>query len=171
MTSLISSTIKNRDKPNDIFYTPISLVNVHLNLIDEYVANGNIIYDPFFGDGKYFNNFKFNKNNTYKWSEIVLNKDFFDFNEPVDVIISNPPYSCIDRVLEHSVKLNPHTISYLIGQGNLTTRRIEYMEKNGYLLDKIFFTKVFKWYGMSLICIFTKNLKGCKIMYDRVVHK
>ena len=171
MTTLVSTNIKKREKSNDVFYTPLTLVNAHLKLLDEYVEEGDVIYDPFFGDGKYFNNFKYEKNNTHKWSEIVLGKDFFDFNEPIDVIISNPPYSFIDRVLEQSVKLNPHTISYLIGHGNLTTKRIEYMEKQGYSLDKIFFTKVFKWYGMSVICIFTKNKKGCQILYDRIVHK
>jgi hypothetical protein len=37
----------------------------------------------------------------------------------------------IDKVLEKSVSLNPRIISYLIGYGNVTTKRLEYMELKG----------------------------------------
>jgi hypothetical protein len=76
----------------------------------------------------------------------------------------------IDKVLEHSVKLEPRVISYLIGVSNLTAKRIEYMEKNGYNITKLHMCKVYKWYGMSLIVVFEKN-KPSIITYDRVVWK
>ena len=76
----------------------------------------------------------------------------------------------IDKVLEHSVSLNPRIISYLIGQGNLTTKRIEYMNSKGYGLVSIHMLKVFKWYGMSYITTFEKN-KSNIITFDRTIHK
>ena len=72
-----------------------------------------------------------------KWEKIFLN-----ITKKIDMIISNPPFSQIDNVFEKSVMLDPHTISYLIGAMNLTTRRIAYMEKNGYKLVKFHLTKV-----------------------------
>jgi ABC-type polysaccharide transport system permease subunit len=75
----------------------------------------------------------------------------------------------IDKVLEKSVSLNPHTISYLIGQNNLTCKRIEFMNNSGYYLDKMFFTKIWKWFGMSAIVVFTKKSNNNCIDFDRIV--
>jgi hypothetical protein len=171
MTSEISHSIKNKVKPNDVFYTPLSLIQIHLELVREFVKENDIIFEPFYGDGRYYDKFNcFNKNTTHEWTEICLDRDFFTYDKNVDVIISNPPYSCIDKVLEKSVSLNPHTISYLIGHHNLTNKRIEFMNNAGYSLVKLHFTKVNKWYGMSLICVFTKGGTNC-ISYDRTIHK
>jgi hypothetical protein len=170
--SVINTTIKKREKANDVFYTPLALVRVHLNIVKEYVCNGDVVFDPFFGTGNYYNTYpEIFTSNPFDFTEIEMDKDFFDYDKKVDVIISNPPYSMMDKVLEKSVSLEPHTISYLIGQNNLTCKRIEFMNKQGYYLDKLFFTKVFKWFGMSAIVVFTKkSVKNC-IEYDRTVWK
>lgn len=163
----ISHNIKKKEIPNDVFITPIELAKNHINHIENKTEY--IWYDPFKNDGSYFNNFP--ANNTKKWSEILLyDKDFFEFNENIDVICSNPPYSIIDKVLEHSVKLNPKIISYLIGVNNLTARRVEFMEKNNYFITKLVMLKVYKWFGMSYIVIWEKNKKPI-LDYDRVVYK
>ena len=86
----------------------------------------------------------------------------------MDIICSNPPYSIIDKILEKSVALNPRVISYLIGVNNLTAKRIEYMENNGYGLKKIHMCKVWKWFGMSFIVQFEKGEKSC-MSFDRIV--
>ena len=171
MKSIESHKIKHRKSANDKFYTPIDLVKNHLQYVNEYVAENDTIYDPFYGTGNYFNTYPeiFDKNNTFVNTEIEQGTDFFEYNEKVDMIVSNPPYSMIDRVLAKSVELDPHTISYLIGQHNLTNKRIEYMNNNGYYLDKLFFTKVFEWYGMSAIVVFTKKANKNCIDFDRKV--
>ena len=167
----LNDNIKKRESANDVFYTPVDLVKIHLNYIKNYVDENDIIYDPFFGTGNYYNNYNeiFDKNNTFDYSEITLGKDFFEYNKDVNIICSNPPYSIIDKVLHKSVSLNPHTISYLIGSNNLTNKRIEYMNNNGYYLDKMYFTKIYKWFGMSLIVVFTKKSKKNCVDYDRTV--
>jgi hypothetical protein len=168
--SEIAHSIKHRATPKDVFYTPADLVQVHLDLVKPYIRDGDVIYDAFYGKGAYYNAFpSVFKNSTFQFSEIEMGKDFFEFNESIDAIVSNPPYSMIDKVLEKSVALDPHTISYLIGFHNLTTKRIEYMNQQGYGLVVLHLTKVMKWYGMSVICIFCKGGSNC-ISFDRKVH-
>jgi len=163
MNSIISTKIKQRTIPNDIFITPPKLAKTAIDMID---YNENDIWlDPFKNDGSYYNQFP---NNNKKWCEILQNKDFFDFDEPVEIICSNPPYSCIDKVLLKSVALKPRVIQYLLGINNLTAKRLEFMEKNNYGLTKIHICKVFKWYGMSCIFQFEKDKKSI-ISFDRYV--
>lgn len=171
--NIIANSIKLKPKPNDIYYTPILLVKKHLEFIKEYVEENDIIFDGFFGSGNYYNTYPlvFDKNNTFDWTEIELGKDFFEYDKKVNVIVSNPPYSLIDKIYKKSIELEPHTISFLIGQMNLTCKRIEYMNDNGYFLDKILFTKVYSWFGMSMIVVFTKkSTKNC-IDFDRTIWK
>lgn len=165
MISSTSTNIKTRKTPNDVFITPLELAKNHIDYI-EYLPQ-DIWYDPFKNNGSYYNQFP---NENKKWSEILDDKDFFVFNEKCDIICSNPPYSMIDKVLEKSVSLSPHTISYLIGINNLTSKRIEYMENNDYYITKIHLCKVYKWYGMSCIVVWEKDKKSI-IHYDRIVWK
>jgi hypothetical protein len=165
MDTSISHNIKHRQSPNDVFYTPPAVVDIHLSMIEHYP--GDTWLDPFKGKGAYFDKYPSDLKN---WCEISEGRDFFAYNEQIDVIVSNPPYSLIDDVLEHSVELGARVISYLIGQNNLTARRIEYMNKKGYGLAKLHMTKIYKWYGLSYIVVFEKGASNC-ISYDRVVHR
>ena len=60
----------------------------------------------------------------------------------------------------------------VIGFANITTRRLEIMENAGYTCVEFHLTKVFKWYGMSLLIVWVKDTeKKSVIGYDRKVHK
>ncbi len=161
--SITSHNIKQRETPNDVFITPLKLAKYNIDMIE--YNKDEIWYDPFKNNGSYYNQFP-NENN--KWSEILEERDFFTFDEKVDIICSNPPYSMINKVLEKSVELKPRIISYLIGINNLTPKRLEYMENNGYYITKLHMCKVFKWYGMSMIVVWEREKKGI-ISFDRVV--
>jgi len=165
MTSNVSHKIKKRSLANDVFITPLELAFKNICMIED---DNYVWYDPFMNSGSYFHQFPDN-GKQHLWSEILENKDFFEFVGNPDVICSNPPYSCIDKVLKKSVELKPKYISYLIGQGNLTARRIEFMNVNGYYLQKIHMCKVFKWYGMSYIVVFKKGDGENVISFDRVI--
>ena len=158
-----SHNIKQRETPNDVFITPLKLAKYNIDMIE--YNEDEIWYDPFKNNGSYYNQFP---NESKKWSEILEEKDFFTFDEKVDIICSNPPYSMINKVLEKSVELKPRIISYLIGINNLTAKRLEYMENNGYYITKIHMCKVFKWYGMSMIVVWEREKKAI-ISFDRVV--
>lgn len=164
--SQINTNIKKREKPNDIFITPIDLALLHINSIN---ANINDVwYDPFKNSGNYFNQFP---TENKKWSELLEGKDFFDFNEKVDVICSNPPYSILETILDKCIELQPRIISFLIGFQNLTAKRLEKMENAGYKIVYFHLTKVFKWFGMSLIVTWEKTDKKSIINFDRKVWK
>ena len=160
-----SHKIKKRKKPNDIFITPLKLALLHINLIDYNIND--IWLDPFRNSGSYYNQFP---TDNKKWCEILEDRDFYDFNEEIDIICSNPPYSELDKIINHSIKLNPRIISYLIGINNLTTRRIEIFNNAGYGLYKIHMTKIWTWFGMSIIVVFEKNKENC-INYDRIIYR
>ena len=171
MDSKNSHKIKDRKKPNDVFITPQELAKKHIDIVSSFRTKGEW-YDPFRNSGSYYEQFP---TDNKVWSEILYGRDFFEHKEKTTIICSNPPYSCIDKVLEHSVSLNPYIISYLLGVNNITTKRIEFMEKNGYYIKNMFMTKVFKWYGMSFLITWVKGnnednatQKGI-INYDRKV--
>ena len=161
--SITSHNIKQREIPNDVFITPLKLAKYNIDMIE--YNEDEIWYDPFKNNGSYYNQFP---NENKKWSEILEERDFFTFDEKVDIICSNPPYSMINKVLEKSVDLKPRIISYLIGINNLTAKRLEYMENNGYYITKLHMCKVFKWYGMSMIVVWERDKKAI-ISFDRVV--
>jgi len=156
--------IKKRENPNDVFITPKILAKKHIDMID--YEEDDVWYDPFKNTGNYYNQFP---NDNKHWSEILEGQDFFEFDRKVDIICSNPPYSMINKVLEKSISLNPRVISYLIGMGNLTAKRIETMNNAGYGLKKVRMLKVRSWYGMSFIVHFEKDCDNC-IEIDRTIY-
>lgn len=167
-----ATAIKSREVANDVFYTPHNLVNIHVEMVKNYVKEDDNILDPFYGDGRYYDAYStYYPNNKKDFTEIQLGRDFFEYDKPAEVIISNPPYSLLDKVLEKCVSLNSRVISFLISQHNLTPKRMEYMASKGYKVAGFFMTKVKEWFGFSIIITFVKdeNLKDC-ITYDRKVY-
>jgi hypothetical protein len=164
----ISNSIQKKIKQNDIRYTPITLVERHIEHIKDLIEFGDVIYEPFAGKGVYVNHLreKF-PNNQIEQTEIETGTNFFLFNESVDIIISNPPYSCMDKVLEHSVKLKPKIISYLIGYLNLTPRRVKFMNDNGFFIERMFVCKIRSWFGISCIITFSNQIDKNIIEVER----
>ena len=81
---------------NDELYTPIPLVVECIKYV--YLVPVDVVLDSAYGTGNFYNNYpSFTKN--------LYTEDFFNFNEKVDWIITNPPYSKIDKYLEHSCKI------------------------------------------------------------------
>jgi hypothetical protein len=159
---------QKRTKSNDVYYTPESLVRIHLAFIK--AQPGERILEPFAGQDAYFKLFpEYFKECKYFWTEIERGRDFFNWNAPVDIIVSNPPFSKIKQVLEKSVSLSPRIISYLIGHMNLTTSRLEFMNKHNYGLVGIHFANVRQWFGGSVILVFEKD-KPNIVSYDRKAH-
>jgi hypothetical protein len=168
MKSSISTTIKHRKSPKDVFYTPQAVAKTHIAMIK--TTADEVWYDPFKGAGAYYNNFP--KDNKKEWSEIAENRDFFAFEGHVDIICSNPPYSMIDKVLEKSISLKPRIISFILLHGGMTPRRLEMMKKAGYGLIGLYQCKVYSWYGMSEAYTLElgKDFDHCAIQWDRTVH-
>jgi len=152
MKSKTAHNIKHRLKSNDEFYTPRKLANKLFNLVP--LKDSDVIMDNAYGTGNfYFRGLK--------------SKDFLNDSREVDWYITNPPYSFLDEWLRKSCQAKKG-FAYLFGINNLTAKRIEGCEKEGFFITKIFLCKVFKWFGMSAFIIWEKNKKGI-INYDRIV--
>lgn len=97
----------NGNKPNDDILTP---VEISKKIIEMFNITGKIL-DPFKGSGSFYNQFP--DNCLKDWCEIKEGKNFFKYFNKVDWIISNPPYSILDEVLEHSFKIADNVV-YLL---------------------------------------------------------
>ena len=120
--SKTATNIRSRKTSNDVFITPIEISKQHINMIDEKYKH-DIWFDPFKNNGSYYNHFP--ETCQKKWTEILEDKDFFLFNDKVDVICSNPPFSVINAVLKKCIELQPNVIALLFGVLNLTPRRLK----------------------------------------------
>jgi len=89
----------------DVVYTPVS---VAIDIIT-WLSPSGVCLDPCKGDGAFLHNLPIGS----KWCEITEGLDFFDFNEEVDWIIGNPPYSIFEDWLRHSFELAPN-VCYLV---------------------------------------------------------
>ena len=171
MSSSTSHKIKSRTTGNDVFITPRKLAKLHIDMIPQKYISWNAGWlDPCKNDGSYYDQFPESVAEDY--CEILEDEDFFlrQIHDYDSVIIGNPPYSILDAWLKHTIALEPDCFSYLIGQGALTTRRMEWIEKAGYTITRLHLTKVYKWYGMSYIIVCEKGADlPQKITMDRTV--
>tara|TARA_R110000787_G_C13200387_1_gene423976 strand:- start:39 stop:632 length:594 start_codon:yes stop_codon:yes gene_type:complete len=123
--------IARREVANDVFITPLSLAKIQIDLIKSDECD--IWMDPFKNNGSYYKQFPESWIVQHQWTEILEGRDFFTYEGHVDIICSNPPFSLINKCLEKFIELSPRVISILVGALNITPRRMEMMEKAGYV--------------------------------------
>ena len=152
MKSSIAHKIKHRTIANNDFYTQKKLANILFTKID--TENCSVL-DNAYGTGNFY--FKGDYTN-----------DFYGITKKYDWLITNPPYSHLDKWFEYSCEIAQRGFAYLLGIHNLTPRRIEMCEKKGFFITKIYLCKVFKWFGISAFVVWEKNKKSI-IEYDRIV--
>ncbi len=92
-------------KPRDVVYTPDKIAAA---VVWHFAPTGRVL-DPCAGSNRAF----WRHMPGADWCEIEEGKDFFDWKEPVDWIVGNPPYSVMNRWLEHSFALADNVV-YLI---------------------------------------------------------
>lgn len=83
--------------PNDVVFTPDWLAKQICGMFD---IVGKVL-EPCKGEGAFL---KYLPENAL-WCEIVDGKNFYDFYEKVDWIVTNPPYSDFNRFLDHCFDL------------------------------------------------------------------
>ena len=91
----------------DVVYTPDW---VAADMVDFFKPSGRIL-EPCKGDGVFLKYLS-----TAEWCEIQEGRDFFAWDEHVDYIISNPPYSLFKEFLRHGISVANHVI-YLVPLG------------------------------------------------------
>jgi hypothetical protein len=82
---------------NDVVFTPQPIAEQIVRWAN---PKGKCL-EPCMGEGVFFNLLPEPRD----WCEITKGRDFYDYLERVDWIVTNPPYSDFDRFLEHSFEL------------------------------------------------------------------
>jgi hypothetical protein len=166
-----ANLIRKREVRNDKYYTPESLVRIHLSKLEER-EKSLLIFEPFRGKGAYFNLFpEYFPNSFYQWREIDENQDFFDYRGEPDIIVSNPPFSILDRVFERCYELNPKIISFVLLQHAVTPCRIRRANEAGYFVTDYHLTRVDRWFGCAVILTLSREVERNLISFDCTKHK
>ena len=155
--------VRHRTSAQDRFYTPPCVVNTCVKMVTDFV-NKNIEndvadmiwFEPFKGAGAFYNQFPCHQENK-RWTEIDLGRNFLEFNEEVDIICTNPPFSILNEVFEKIVKLDAPIVLLLIGVMNLTKNRYHIMEDAGYKIVKIHFCDIKGWFGINQCVMWVKD--------------
>ncbi len=151
--SEIVRNIQNRQKANDLIYTPKKVAIEMINMCN--IKENDKVLDCSLGGGIFFNNFpKCNKD----WCEIEKGRDFFKYTEgkKYDWVIGNPPYSLWTKWLEHTCKIT-NKFCYIFGVYNLTPARVGNILEKGFGITKITLCKVDWWFSPSFLVVFEKN--------------
>jgi len=152
MKSDVAHKVRYRKHARDIFYTPVNLAKILVDFVP--IREGDSVLDPCKGDGAFYNNFP---DYVIKdWCEIEEGKDFFDQDFTFDWCVSNPPYSIINPWLEKTCEVCETGFAYLFGLLNVTSKRIEFINEQGFGLTKIYLFKIFEWFGESCFMVFEK---------------
>lgn len=154
--------LKDKENPNDKVMTPDGLA---LKLIEMTpLKQGDIVLDGFSGKDAFYSQYP--SSVTKKWCEIDKGRDFFKWDKQVDWVgPTNPPYSKIKKVLEHSCQIADKGIAFLIGVMNMGPGRIKMLEDNGFGITRFHLCNVKGWFGKSLFFVAEKGKKSI-ISYD-----
>ena len=99
----------------DVVYTSINIASD----IVGWCQPAGLCLDPCAGDFAFFNALPDPK----LWCELGRGRDFFDFDEQVDWIVGNPPYSIFEEWLEHSFSLASDVV-YIIPTNKVFQRTL-----------------------------------------------
>lgn len=103
--SFFDSAFTGEVNPNDIVFTP---KGVAAAIVDIFKPNGKCV-DPCKGNGAFLEFLPKDSD----WCEIREGKDFFEYRDKVDWLVSNPPYSLWDEWLDHSFEIADNCV-YLV---------------------------------------------------------
>ena len=107
--------IPTNTKREDCVQTPVDLA---LDIMNHFKPSGNVL-DPCKGKGNFiqaYENYNLikqlegNEGIKWTWCETLENKDFFDFQERTDWIITNPPYSKMRKFIQHSMEVSDNIV-------------------------------------------------------------
>lgn len=113
---------------NDVVMTPIPLAE---RLVSHFKPTGKGL-EPCCGCG---NILQFLSDSD--WCEISLGRDFFDYNEKVDFVFTNPPWSKFRAFLKHAMEISDE-IYVLITVNHLWTKaRLKDISSHGFGIKEI----------------------------------
>lgn len=118
----------SRKSKSDEFYTPFYAVEA----IIEYLPKDKIYWLPFDKEWSAFTQVLKSNDIKYEISHIDNNEDFFTY-EPKnwDIILSNPPFSIKDKILERAYSFNKPFLLLLPVESLQGVKRFDLFQENG----------------------------------------
>lgn len=140
---------KQVEKDPSIVMTKPEMAKHLINLIQ--YEEGEVWLEPARGDGGFYNNFPTNVVGRY--CEINEGSNFLEYTEPVDVVISNPPF--VPRKLfwdfmTKSMQIARKNIYWLINLSSLnvfTPKRLLEMKDAGWFIQRFHIVSDKRWFG------------------------
>lgn len=120
---------------NDRVMTPDSLA---LDIVKHFMPFGTKCLEPCKGEGAFIRAFE-NFGISPEWCEIDQGKDFFEYKEKVDWIITNPPFSILSDFLEHSLKSADNVVFLCLGNALFFKKRIRLINQANFGFKEIVF--------------------------------
>lgn len=155
-------TQPNKDyKSNDCIMTPEYLAKT----IVEYFKPSGILLEPCKGTGVFYKLLSKQPYSTCNYCEIREGKDYFNYKDKVDWIVTNPPWSKMRSFLYHSMELADNIV-FLVTINHLWTKaRLRDMKQLNFGIKEILMipekTKDFPQTGFRCAAIhLQKNYKG-----------
>ena len=144
--------IPTNTKREDCVQTPITLAK---QLVEHFKPVGKIL-EPCKGEGNFLGVLP----KDTLWCEILEGKDFFDFNEKVDWIITNPPYSKMRKFIQKSMDVADNIV-FLTTINHLWLKaRLRDIEEKGFGIKEIMLfdtPKTFPQSGFQIGCFYLKK--------------
>lgn len=157
MYSSHCSKIKaNPDKNKDKVYTPPEVAEDCFNFIKYKLNKEHILFEPFYGKGAFYDLFG---DNPKHYTEIDMGLDFFEIDDNIktDWIITNPPYSIMNNVLDKFFKMkNLKGFGLLVNNLTTTPPRLRRMEDAGFYPTDLYIFKIKSWFGYQYFWFFEK---------------
>ena len=136
-------------KDKNIVMTKPEMARYLISCID--FVEGEKVLDPCLGEGAFYENLP--QNVIKDWCEINKGKDFMNYFEECDVVISNPPF--VPRKLfwefnEKAMRVARRKIYWLINMASLnvfTPKRLEFMKDHKWFIQSLNIVNDKRWYG------------------------
>jgi hypothetical protein len=157
----------NRDYvSDDVVQTPPEIAQ---RLVAHFKPKGRVL-EPCRGEGNFWRALPSGS----EWCEIKEGRDFYQWQEPVDWIVTNPPWSQLRKFLQHSMTLATNIV-FLVTINHLWTKaRIRDMQVSGYSFREIALIEMppnFPQSGFQLGAIWLQKRWGGEIKLSDLMQK
>jgi len=149
--------------------TPVELAKDIMKKYDNLFEDGDILYEPFKGEGAFYNNYPTRCKNI--WSEITQGKDYTSETE-YDWVLTNPPFqleggkgrhNCIWELIDYFSTKAKKGFIFLVsdyGLSTLTPKRQGILKDKGWGITHLTMCSVKKWRGRYFIMVFQPTTKS-----------
>jgi len=168
--------IPSNTKREDCVQTPLDLA---IDIVNHFKPRGNIL-EPCKGEGAFIKAYETYNLITqlsgqegikWAWTEILEGKDFFEWTEKVDWIITNPPYSKLRKFLQKSMEVSDNVV-FLTTINHLWLKAIlRDVENAGFGIKEIIIfdtPKTFPQAGFQIGCFYLKKNYVGEIKFGKI---